>query len=172
MTQISSSYHEAWFYSWDGVRKEIKDSILDYEYRYLSITSGVGGNGRSTRNEVKKRHWIMKHATESELQKLTEYPWGNIKAIAYEGLLRKKAVDQKYQLVLDAINDRKYPVYYQSGCEGSVMEIGTYLIYYVLGIDDDLPLPPPREILRFGLTESDRQIILAEYHKRSIEMRY
>ena len=81
----------------------------------------------------------MKNATESELLKLTKFPGGNIKAIAYERLLRKKDFQNKTELILNAINYTIYSVYYQSGCLGNKMEIGEYLVQNVLMIDNQIP---------------------------------
>jgi hypothetical protein len=107
----------------------------------------------------------MENATESELLKLTVFPNGNIKAIAYEGLLRKKNFKNKTELILNAINDTIYPVYYQSGCLGNKLEIGEYLVQNVLMIDDRIPPFPPELVTDFGLSELEKQKILTEFHK-------
>jgi len=86
VTVIITNHEPKQFYNWTEIRTEIKDSIQVSESR--GITSGVGRMGISTKNEVDRRKWIMKNATNYELQKLTEFPNGNVKAIAYEGLLR------------------------------------------------------------------------------------
>jgi hypothetical protein len=46
---LTSGYEKSWTYNWTEIRKEIKDSIQVSEFR--GITSGVGGNGVSTKNE-------------------------------------------------------------------------------------------------------------------------
>ena len=125
---LSSGYEKSWSFNWNGIRKEIKDSIQVAELR--GITSGVGGMGVSTKNEVDRRRWIMKNATESELLKLIEYPNGTVKVIAYEGLLRKKEFADRTELTLRAIKDTNYLVDYQSGCIGWSREIGEYLTIY------------------------------------------
>ncbi|MFY0715382.1 hypothetical protein J1D01_17140 [Seonamhaeicola sp. NFXS20] len=157
-----TNYEPNWSYNWNGIRAEIKDSIQVAELR--GITSGVGGMGISTKNEVERRRWIMKNATESELLKLTEYPNGIVKGIAYEGLLRKKEFSNKTELTLRAIRDTTYQIDYQSGCLGWNINIGEYLVQNVLLIDDEIP--PPERLPNFGLSEIDKEKILAEYKKR------
>lgn len=107
----------------------------------------------------------MHHATESELLKLTEYPSGTVRAIAYEGLIRKKGFNQKTELILEAFRDTEYEVDYQSGCLGWRMTLGEYLMRNVLFIDDQIPPPPSEFINDFGISEFDNGKILAEYRK-------
>ena len=164
ITAFVSNYEPNWSYNWNGIRTEIKDSIQVAELR--GITSGVGGMGVSTKNEVDRRRWIMRNATESELLNLTEYPNGTVKAIAYEGLLRKREFANRTELTLRAIKDTTYLVDYQSGCIGWNKEIGEYLVQDVLMIDDQIPPFPPEMQTEFGLTEIDKEKILSEYKKR------
>ncbi|WP_298346705.1 hypothetical protein [uncultured Algibacter sp.] len=165
ITAIVSNYEPNWSYNWNGIRKEIKDSLQIAELR--GITSGIGGMGASTKNEVDRRRWIMKTATESELLKLTEYPNGIVKGIAYEGLLRKKGFSNKTELTLKAIRDTTYQIDYQSGCLGWNMGIGEYLVQNVLLIDDEIP--PPERLPDFGLTEMDKEKILTEFRKLQVK---
>lgn len=161
---VTSLYKLNWNSNWNGIRPEIKDSIQVSEL--CGITSGIGGNGISRKREVFRRLWIMKNATESELLKLTEYPNGNVKAIAYEGLLRKKEFTHKTKLTLKAIHDTTYLVDYQSGCIGWNKEIGEYLVQDVLMIDDQIPPTSYQKRIEFGLTENDKEVILLEFKKR------
>lgn len=161
---LSSGYEKSWTFNWNGIESKIKDSISVYKYQ--SISNGIGGNGRAIPEEIESRNWIMENATESELLKLTEFPNGNIKAIAYEGLLRKKDFVSKMELILNAINDTIYSVYYQSGCLGNELEIGEYLVQKILMIDDQIPPFQAELITDFGLSELEKQKILTEFHNR------
>lgn len=158
-------YTPAKTYPWTEIRKEIKDSIQLAELS--GITNGVGGFGVSTEHEVDRRRWIMKNATESELLKLTEYPNGSVRAIAYEGLLRKKKFAKRTELVLRAMQDTTYQLRYQSGCLAWSREIGEYLVQDVLMIDDQIPPFPPDLVSEFGLTEPEKEKLLSEFRKRS-----
>lgn len=161
---LTSGYEKSWTFNWDGIESNIKDSITVYKHQ--SISSGIGGNGRAMPEEIESRKWIMKNATESELLKLTEFPNGNIKAIAYEGLLRKKSFKNKTELILNAVNDTLYSVYYQSGCLGSELKVGKYLVQNVLMIDNQIPPFRPELITDFGFSELEKQKILTEFHNR------
>jgi len=161
---LTSGYEKSWTFNWNGIESNIKDSISVYKYQ--SISSGIGGNGRAMPEEIESRKWIMENATESELLKLTEFPNGNIKAIAYEGLLRKKNFKNKVELISNAINDTIYSVYYQSGCLGDELKVGEYLVQNVLMIDDRIPPFRPEIITDFGLLEFEKQKILTEFHNR------
>ncbi|WP_281847199.1 hypothetical protein [Olleya namhaensis] len=161
---LTSGYEKSWTFNWTGIESNIKDSISVYKYR--SISSGIGGNGRAMPEEIESRKWIMESATESELLKLTEFPNGNIKAIAYEGLLRKKNFKNKTELISNAINDTIYSVYYQSGCLGDELKVGEYLVQNVLMIDDRIPPFRPELITDFGLSELEKEKILTEFHNR------
>lgn len=164
ITVLTSGYEKSWMFSWNGIESKIKDSISVYEYQFIS--SGIGGDGRGMPEEIESRKWILENATESELLKLTEFPNGNIKAIAYEGLLRKKKFENKMKLISKAINDTIYSVYYQSGCLGNKFEIGEYLVQKVLMIDDRIPLFRSELITDFGLSKLEKQKILTEFHNR------
>ena len=161
---LTSGYEKSWEFSWSGIERNIKDSISVYEIR--NISSGIGGNGKAIPEEIESRKWIMKNANESELMKLTEFPNGNMKAIAYEGLLRKKEFKNKNELIENAINDTIYSVYYDSGCTGMKMGIGEYLIQNVLMIDNRIEPFSAELITDFGFTELEKKEILTKFHNR------
>ena len=116
--------------------------------------------GISTKSEVDRRRWIMRNATESELLKLTKYPNGTVKAIAYEGLLRKKEFTNRTELTLRAIGDTTYLVDYQSDCIGWNREIGEYLVQDVLMIDNQTQPFAPEMWTEYRLTEIDKKNII------------
>ncbi|RZN79265.1 MAG: hypothetical protein EVB11_12740 [Winogradskyella sp.] len=159
---LSSFYEKSWTYNWNGIREQIKDSVKVAEYG--GISTGVVGYDARKPVQFDRRRWIMINATESELLKLTEYPSGTIKTIAYEGLIKKTEFKGKTKLILDAIADTEYHMYLQSGCTGTPMYIGEYLVDFVLQIDDKSP-PFAVEKPNFGLTKNDEEIILTEYRK-------
>ncbi len=160
---LSSFYEKSWSYNWNGIGEHIKDSVKIAQYD--GIANGRVGIGLEKPTQYERRLWIMKNATVSELLKLTEYPNGTIKTIAYEGLIRNPEFENKSELVLKAISDTEYPTYYRSGCVGTIMNIGEYLVDFVLYIDDKSPPPPTGLENQFGLSESERNQILEEYRK-------
>ena len=162
---LSSSFEKKWLFNWKEIRTEIKDSIQIAELR--GITNGIGGNGVSTQDEVSRRSWIMKNAKQSELLKLIEYPNGTVKAIAYEGLLRKKDFKNKMELILKTNVDTIYPVYIQTGCLGSKKKLNEYLIQNVLMFDDQIIPYKPELIFDFGFSDLEKQKILNEFRNKN-----
>lgn len=159
---FSSMYEKSWLFNWNGIRAEIKDSVQTAEY--WGISSGIVRDSGVKPKQFDRRHWIMKNATIQELLKLTEYPEGTIRVIAYEGLIRKPDFKNKSSLALRAIKDRDYRIEFYSGCQGMDMYIGEYLIEFVLYIDDNSPPPiEGRNPFRFKQNEID--YLLAEYRK-------
>jgi len=110
--------------------------------------------------------WIINNASEKELLKLLKYPNGNVRALAYKGLINRKDFDKKTELILQSINDTIYPVYYQSGCEKTEMKISEYLVQRVLMIDKKIPPFPPELIKDYGISEIDKENILTKFHNR------
>ena len=143
---------------------KIKDTIKIAQNGYISGRFVGEGGFRSAQYD--RRIWIMKNATESELLKLTEYPNGTIKTIAYEGLLRKPNFADKNKIVLKAISETEYFTNYESGCFITYMTIGEYIVDYILQIGDLSPPPPPGDFWsKFGLSEKEHSEILVEYRK-------
>lgn len=161
---LTSGYEKSWSHNWNGVSESIKDSVL--VVRDIAYTGGIGPNGRSMEKYANKRFWIMDNATENELLNLTKYPNGAVKAIGYEGLIRNSAFDKKTDLILESIKDWEYKVYYSMGCEGIELDVSEYLIQWFLKIDNKMPPFRPELIADYGLSESEKEKILTEFHNR------
>ena len=164
VAMVFSFYEKSWTYNWDGIRQQIRDSIKvakngDIIGRsFIQCTDG--------RAQFIRISWIMQNATESELLKLTDYPNGTIKTIAYEGLIKKSDFKNKSDIILKAIKDTEYKTYFTSDCLGNELEIGEYLVDFVLQIGDmSYILPPNGNIIKYGLSESECNRIVAEYRK-------
>ena len=164
VTVISSFYEKSWSHNWNGMSESIKDSVL--VVRDIAYTGGTGPNGRSMEKYSNKRLWIMNNATENELLNLTKYPNGTVKALGYEGLIRKRTFKRKADLILESIKDKEYKVYYSMGCEGIELDVSEYLIQWYLKIDKQMPPFQPELIADYGLTESEKEKILTEFRKR------
>ncbi|WP_425234848.1 hypothetical protein [Ulvibacterium sp.] len=162
---FSSFYEKSWTYNWNGIRQQIRDSVKVAERGWVS--SGTIGPGARTPKQLGRRIWLMNNATVPELLKLTEYPDGTIKTIAYEGLIRKPGSIDKAELIIGAIADTEYPIYFKTGCEAFQMNIGEYLVDFVLFIDDtDNSPPPPIEFInQFRLSEAEQEKILIAHRK-------
>ena len=160
---LSSFYEKSWTYNWNGISKQVRDSVKIAEYG--GISSGVVGINARRPKQFDRRLWIMKNATQSELMKLTDYPNATIKTIAYEGLLRKPKFENKTELILKSFSETEYPMELQSGCVGTSMYISEYLIDFVLYLDNEGPPLPDGLRNRFGLAENDVEKIMVEYRK-------
>ncbi|MAB47781.1 MAG: hypothetical protein CMC05_04035 [Flavobacteriaceae bacterium] len=157
---LTSFYEKTWSYNWNGINEQIRDSVKVAENN--GISSGWVGIAPRRPKQYDRRFWIMNNATESELIKLTDYPNGTIKTIAYEGLLRKPEFENKVDLMLKAIKDTEYSIFYRTGCEGMNMNISEYLVDLVLLIDDKGLLGKTN---RYNLPQNDIDVILNEYKK-------
>lgn len=161
---LSSFYEKSWSHNWEDVSVSIKDSVLKAEkYGY---TGGIGPNGRAMKEFSDTRFWIMNNATENELLNLIKYPDGTVKAIGYEGLIRRNDFNEKADLITKSINDLDYKVYYSFGCQSFGIEISEYLVRYVLMIDNGVPPFRPELIVDYGLSKSEKDKILTEFHNR------
>ena len=163
MLAFSSFYEKSWSYNWNGIRSQIKDSIKVAEPNGLS--SGLVGIVPRRNQQYYRQVWIIENATKSELLKLTNYPNATVKAIAYEGLIRKENFNGKPDLILKAISDKEFKIDYQSGCSWFQMSISEYLIEFVLYINDEGPSQPIELENQFGLTKVEQKRILTEYKK-------
>ena len=161
---LSSGYEKSWSYNWNGISEQVRDSIKVAEY--AGISSGWVGIAPKKPKQYDRRFWIMKNASESELLKLTEYPNGTIKTIAYEGLIRKKDFDKKSELILKALDDNEFTIEYASGCTGTPMRISEYLVEYVLFINDKSPPLPDGLYNQYNLSEIEIEKIMVEYRKK------
>lgn len=161
---LSSAYEPSWTFNWQEIRPEIRDTVELIE-RYGSVTSGIVGYSGETPQQWHRRRWLMKNATEGELKKLIDYPSGTVKAIAYEGLIRKENSD-KYKLINQALNDTTTFFNYQSGCEGFAMMIGEYLVENVIPISDRVPPLPPEKVIEYNLSDAEIINLRELYNKR------
>ena len=152
------AYEPDWTYDWEGIRTEIRDSTRLVAERDF-ISNGVVGNSGRTPLQFYRRKWIMKNATIEVLSRLTKYPNGTVKAMAYEGLIRSSD-GLEFELVMSALNERSDLVYYMSGCEEETMLIGEYLVNTLFR--DELkipgPLPPPRSNIYEFSPEEKREL--------------
>ncbi len=116
-------------FNWNGIRTNVKDSIIAFE-KYGSITSKYVGYAGKTPQQWYRQKWLNENLNENELIKLTEYPNGTVKGIAYWNLFKNKKVDKK-ELFEKALNDTLAFVHYQSGCLGTGFMLGEFVVTYL-----------------------------------------
>lgn len=148
---------------WNGVRSEIKEKVEVAQHDLTSLDFLLAKDSVSAHR--KRSEEIMSKATVSELLKLTKHSSGTIRAIAYEGLIRRSEFEDKEKLILEAISDSVYFVGLDTGCESTDVTLGAYLIDYVLQLNNERP-PFPIEKQDFGLTESQEKRILTVFRTK------
>lgn len=83
---ITGAYEPTWCYNWDGIRKNIRDTVR-YIDRFGYIPSPCDGYGCTASSHLSSWFWLKKNMTTEEAQKLRKYPRAAIKTLAYEELL-------------------------------------------------------------------------------------
>jgi hypothetical protein len=116
-------------FNWNGIRANVKDSIIAFE-KHGSITSKYVGYAGKTPPQWYRQNWLNENLTEKELSKLTEYPNGSVKGIAYWNLLKNEKVSKK-ELFEKALNDTLAFVHYQNGCLGTGFMLGEFVVSFV-----------------------------------------
>ena len=159
---LSFSFRPSWLYNWNGINQQLKDSVSTYEG--ASLTNGTVGYAAKRPAQYDRRMWIMENAHLEELQKLCKHPDATIKAIAYEGLVRKSEQKDKVQWVIKSLNDSPTTFNYQMGCEGELITIGTYLIEQVLFLNEKAP-PPVGGRNPYQLSKQEVKDILLAWEK-------
>ncbi|MFD1062065.1 hypothetical protein ACFQ1Q_02305 [Winogradskyella litorisediminis] len=146
-------------FNWNGIRSEIKDSIIEFE-KYGSITSKYVGYAGKTPQQWYRQNWLNENLNEKELSKLTEYPNGSVKGLAYWNLIKNKKVEKK-ELFEKALNDTLAFVHYQSGCIGTGFMLGEFVVSFV---------PATENIeLKEILNKKERKEILNLLEKRKMK---
>ena len=163
LSLIADFYHPRWIFDWEGIRPDIRDSVLFLD-KYNRITSGGVGIAAKTPKQWYTRLWILRNANVGELESLKKYPGEAVKATAYEGLLRKDSCDN-FSLLLEALQDTSSFVHYQSGCLGEAFMLGEYLLGKVMSvvISDNAPPPPPpiaSPAVHYNLTEQQLDTLI------------
>ncbi|RXP52473.1 hypothetical protein EC396_11225 [Lutibacter sp. HS1-25] len=154
-------YTEKWSYDWKGIRPQIKDSIIELD-KYGELTSKSVGVAGITPQQWHRQNWIIENSKESELLKLTDFPSGTVKGIAYEGLLKKDYLKQ-YDLFKKVLNDTLTFVHYQSGCFSNGFMLSDYIISYKTIIENPELNQNP---ININLTDSEKKEIIKLMKKR------
>tara|TARA_R100000789_G_C3006361_1_gene150172 strand:+ start:432 stop:1028 length:597 start_codon:yes stop_codon:yes gene_type:complete len=155
----SFSHNQINDFNWNGIRKEVKDSIIAFE-KYGGLTSEFVGYAGKTTEQWYRQNWLNENLKEGELSKLTEYPNGSVKGLAYWNLFKNEKV-KKRKLFEKALNDTLAFVHYQSGCIGTGFMLGEFVVSY-LPMTENIKL---EEIL----TEEENKEILNLLKKRKMK---
>ncbi len=164
-----SGYRDTWLYNWSNINPQIKDTVKSiHKYHFLpSEKVKKSGERLLQYNRIK---WFVNNANEYELNKLTNYPSGVIKAITYKTLINRQ-VDNAFEIIVKAINDTTHFVYVDFGVYGyDECMIGEYIIRYVFNLNY-VKFPPYPEYVKYisnRLTENQIKYILDLYMERRL----
>ncbi len=165
---LSLSYSPKWNFKWEGIRKEVKDSIIALDVYGEIAFDNRTQSGRKIQQFYRQK-WILKNANNKELLKLLEYPSGTVKAMAYQGLVHSPKV-KKYPLFKKSLNDTLTFVFYQSGCTGSGVMLSEYVINFISRLSNEVPpiLNPPK----IDITSEEKKEILALLEEKKSKETY
>lgn len=135
------SANQKFDYNWDGILGPIKDTVLTIANNEYVVASYVGV-GAITPLQYYRSTWLINMATIDELTKLTKYPDGAVKAIAYEGLFKRDST-RRFEILMAALNDSTTFFNYQEGCVGEMSMLGEHQILNVLRLHHGFKFPPP-----------------------------
>lgn len=139
-------------FNWEGINSEVRDTVKKIE-AYDAVTDRMIGIAAKKSPQWKRQMWLKQNATLAELQNLKAYPNSAVKAIIFDGLLKRKKQDN-YELMKEAFRDTTTFFDYQSGCIGMPFMLGEYLYEEVLYMGEYSPsLIFEEHFKRFGLSE-------------------
>lgn len=166
---ISTTSNKSWAFHWENVRSEVRDSVRLFEKGMDIHIGAVGYAGRKTKQHY-LRLWLLKNASQYEMEKLINYPSPCVKAIAYESLLRRKNTLDKKELFVKALNDTTSAFsFFSGGCVGDAVLISEYLIAVQFQLFDDSSYLKSYFLERMknmGLKEEEVEDILSIYYER------
>lgn len=114
---FNQDWSDDWNYNWKGIRPEIKDSAKQ------AIAMGIYPNTT--------RGYVIDNSSISELEQLTQYPLGDMRALAYEALLKRQGYSKKIQL-LQLIEKEEGYCSYINGCIREELPIKNYIFNYII----------------------------------------
>lgn len=157
----------AWSFDWTPIRPVVKDSLFEIERHGQLECRIVGYAGRKSKQWSRTRA-VLRIISLEELQALKEHPTGIIRALAYEGLMRRQK-NQIPQLLSEAFQDTTVAVNYTCGCTGMPYLLGEHLVQHALGFP---PLPLAtinkfQSIAYWQLKQEDISQIYAQYHAQT-----
>jgi len=159
---FSNYYTPKWNFNWEGIRKEVKDSILKFDkYGMLSFND---------LEQIERQRWILNNLSSSEYNKLLSYPSGEVKVMCYVGLMRDPMSD-KYSLFKGSLNDTLTFVNINLGCFINEFMISDYVINQITNLSGNYP-PVFNKELEYNLTQKEKKEILSLFKARKVKEDY
>ncbi|AHM59262.1 hypothetical protein D770_04975 [Flammeovirgaceae bacterium 311] len=138
---LYSSNEPRLFYDWSGIRQSVKDTVINIA-DHGGVTAAIVGFDTVTPQQYHRRTWLIKNTTLNELTILRNYPNGAVKAMAYEGLIRRDST-HRFEILMRALQDTTTFFNFQEGCLGEWTMLSEYLVDRVLQLHIDITYPPP-----------------------------
>lgn len=170
LASFSSAYRLSWSFDWQGIRPEVRDTVLQIEDSGF-VSSGVVGIAGKRPQQWYRRNWLKRNAKEKELIKLLDYPDGAVKATVYESLLMRRTAKEGVELLSKALNDTTTFFYFQSGCIGDVVMLGEYLVENCVRISEEQPSPINTFLDLDDFSNEERDHLYQLYQKRKARKR-
>lgn len=151
-------------FDWSDIRINVKDSIIKLDKVGVIMSQSVGIAGIKPQ-QWNRQNWLINNLTEKELIKLTNYPSGTVKAIAYEGLI-KQSDSNHYEILKKALSDTLAFVYYQSGCNLNEYMLSSYIINFVSNPNRSYTRV---KSIKLNLSENEKKEILDELRSKKLK---
>ncbi len=126
--------------------------------RLSSGSVGIGGRRPQQFNRVK---WLLGKLTIEELLSLIDFPNAVVKAVAFEGLYRRK-YPNLFPILLHFTTLENHYLVYSSGCIGHRLHLSQYCFAWVMNYHSEHAPPPPPGPYYFSPFTVVQQEIIAE----------
>jgi hypothetical protein len=158
---LAEAYHPKWQFDWNTIRSEMIDSIRFVERHGIGSTC-EGFSCRVSRS-LSTRKWLQKKLTDEELMHLKNYPNGRVKAMAYEGLLKRSNINH-FSLLREVIVDNDYGVDIPAGCRRAYLLLSDYLFEHHFPELCFRPLFVPNNEINIRLEPFEKRKLREEYY--------
>ena len=139
-TLFTVFYEPHWSYNFHGINREVKDTILLMHGGYIPLKPVTGDPSKYVNRQWNRQEWLAHNATTEELKKLTSYPYGSVKVVAYRELINRDTSLQ-FKLLSEALTSQTY-LYVTDGHAIFRNPIGRYLFDEVYCLHENAPLCP------------------------------
>lgn len=135
---------------------------------YNHLSSGKRGYGDAGLRIFRRTSWLINHLSTSELLSLVDFPNPTVKAVAFEGLYRRK-YPNLFQVLLDFLTLEQDYIFYSSGCVSWQLHLSQYCFSYIMRYHPNNTSPlPPSPFKYDALTADEQAIIIQELEKHGL----
>lgn len=129
------------------------------------LSSSQRGYGDAGLRIFRRTSWLINHLSTPELLSLVNFPNPTVKAVAFEGLYRRKHPNL-FQILLHFLTLEQDYISYSSGCISWRLHLSQYCFSYIMKYyPNNGPALPPSSFDYEALTTSEQAMILKELEK-------